>query len=73
MAIEVIRRGHLPENDQFEAECYRCKTGVRFLRSDAQFTSDQRDGDFVTVKCPACGDSIHVASAKGKSPPPPRG
>lgn len=73
MAIEVVRRGHLPEEDQFEAQCYRCKSDIRFLRSDAKFTADQRDGDFVTVACPVCQTPVNVASNKGKPPPPPRG
>lgn len=74
MAIEVIRRGHLPENDQFEAECCKCKSQLRFLRSDARHTSDQRDGDFVTVTCPVCQGPVHAQSGSGKPamPPPSR-
>lgn len=71
MAIEVINRGHLPENDQFEAKCNHCKSDLRFLRSDARFTSDQRDGDFVTVDCPVCSHAVHVASSKGRPSVPP--
>lgn len=70
MAIEVIRRGHLPENDQFEAVCHRCKSQLRFLRSDAKHTSDQRDGDFVTITCPVCQSPVHAQSSSGKPPPP---
>ncbi|WP_066795092.1 hypothetical protein [Sphingomonas soli] len=70
MAIEVISRGHLPENDQFEASCSNCKSTLRFLRSDGKLTFDQRDGDFLTVACPVCGTSVNVAANKGKPPPP---
>lgn len=70
MAIEVISRGHLPENDQFDASCHKCKSVLRFLRSDAKLTSDQRDGDFLTVPCPVCGTSVHVAANKGRPAPP---
>ena len=69
MAIEVITRGHLPENDQFEACCHKCKSDLRFLRGDAKLTFDQRDGDFVTIACPVCQSLVNVASSKGKPPP----
>lgn len=64
MAIEIIRRGHLPENDRFEAQCHNCKSYIAFLRSDGKLTFDQRDGDFLTVDCPHCGKSVHVSTRK---------
>lgn len=79
MAIEIISRGHLPENDQFEATCHKCKSSLRFLRSDGKLSFDQRDGDFLTVSCPVCGDSVHVNANNGRPaqlpplPPPHRG
>jgi RNase P subunit RPR2 len=73
MTIKVIRRGHLPQNDQFDATCRKCHSEIQFLRSDGRFTSDQRDGDFLTVDCPVCGDPIHVDAKKGKPPVPPIG
>lgn len=73
MTIEVIRRGHLPENDQFDVQCTHCKSDLRFQRKDGRFTSDQRDGDFLTIDCPVCNHAVHVAADKGKPPPPPRG
>ncbi len=74
MAIEVTRRGHLPENDQFEAQCFKCKSEMRFLRSDARHASDQRCGDFVTIDCPVCGAPVHAQSSNSKPavPPPSR-
>jgi hypothetical protein len=70
MAVEVIQRGHLPENDQFEATCSRCRSQLRFLRSDAKLTHDQRDGDFVTISYPVCSNSVHASASKGTPPPP---
>lgn len=64
MAVKVTKPGALPEHDVFEGTCYRCKTEVEFERADAKFTSDQRDGDFLSVACPTCGGSIHVAASK---------
>lgn len=68
MAIEVIRRGNLPENDQFDVKCNHCKSEIRFLRSDARLTSDQRDGDFLKVDCPVCNHAVHVAANKSARP-----
>lgn len=64
MAIEIIRRGHLPENDRFEAQCHNCHTQIAFLRSDGKLTFDQRDGDFLTVDCPHCHRPVHVSTRK---------
>jgi RNase P subunit RPR2 len=68
MAIEVIERGELPEDRPYEATCNRCRSKLRFLRGDAQFTADQRDGDFLTVKCPVCGESVHTSANKPTRP-----
>lgn len=50
MAIEIISRGTLPENDVFDVACRKCGSQLRFLRSDAKLTSDQRDTVTVSAK-----------------------
>jgi hypothetical protein len=62
MAIEVIEPGHLPEERVYEARCGHCRALLRFKRVDAKFTDDQRDGAFLTVKCPTCGHAVHTAA-----------
>jgi ribosomal protein S27E len=69
MAIEVVNRGHLPENDVFNVQCHTCKSDIRFLRSDGKLTFDQRDGDFLTIACPVCGNSVTADVKLGKSMP----
>lgn len=64
MTIEVIKRGVLPEDQPYEATCRNCHSQIRFLRSDARLTFDQRDGDFLTVACPVCGKAIHTAARR---------
>lgn len=60
MAIEVVERGEMPEDRPYEATCNNCRSKLRFLRGDAKFTPDQRDGDFLTVTCPVCKQSVHT-------------
>ena len=59
MAIEILERGMLAEDKPYEAICNRCRSRLRFLRGDAKFTDDQRDGVFLTITCPVCGDLVH--------------
>ena len=68
MAIEIIERGSLPENDVFDAQCWKCRSKLRFLRSDAKLTSDQRDGDFLTVECPVCGEPVTMGAQRRSGP-----
>jgi len=58
--MEIIKRGQVPEEKTYEATCRRRSTDVRFPQQEAKRTFDQRDGDFLTVKCPVCGHDINV-------------
>lgn len=58
--MRIIKRGFIPENYVFQATCGHCKTEVEFEANEAKRTNDQREGDFLTVKCPLCGRDIHV-------------
>ncbi len=59
--MHIIKRGTPPQEREYEATCRNCRTEVRFQQSEGTVTYDQRDGDFVTVKCPVCGQPIHTA------------
>jgi hypothetical protein len=59
MSIEVVIRGKPPAERSYTVTC-RCKSVLKFLRRDAKFTSDQREGDFLTISCPVCAESVHV-------------
>lgn len=61
MAIEVLRPGITSAQITYTAECSRCYCKVRFTGADGKITSDQRDGDFMTVTCPTCGSTISTA------------
>lgn len=64
MAIQIIKRGVLPEAIRYKTECCHCNTIFSFLKSDTHLTGDQRDRDFYTIKCPECSKDCHI-SARG--------
>ena len=57
--MEILHRGTPPGEKKYEATCNCCKTVVRFAQSEGEVTHSQRDGSFVTVKCPVCHGQIH--------------
>jgi len=59
--IEIIKQGTLPGDVPYECTCQHCKTHFRFIRSDALPTSDQRDGDYLSLACPFCERNCAVA------------
>lgn len=60
--MEILKRGKLPEDKTYEARCNHCKTEIRFQQREGHITHDQRDGDFITVNCPVCGNKVHTAA-----------
>lgn len=64
MAIQIIQRGVLPAAVRYKTECRHCNTIFSFLKSDARFTDDPRDGDFYTIKCPVCSKDCHISAGR---------
>ncbi len=54
MTIKILTRGKLPEEIVYKATCGNCKTHFEFNETDAKVTHDQRDGSFMTIRCPLC-------------------
>lgn len=59
--MKIIREGAKPENDTYRGTCARCDTEIEFLRREAEYVSDQRDGESLKIACPTCGRYIWVA------------
>lgn len=57
---EILVMGKLPGENKHRARCKYCGTVFRFLRSEATYESDQRDGDYLAIKCPLCKTSVSV-------------
>jgi len=52
--MEIIQRGQKPEEKPYRVTCRTCDTVFEFLRSEAKYVPDQRDGDYVEINCPVC-------------------
>lgn len=52
--IEIIKRGKPPGEIGYEVTCHNCKSELRFKGSDAKYSNDQRDGNYLSIDCPVC-------------------
>jgi hypothetical protein len=56
--IKIIKRGKIPEDKVYPTTCGVCRTEFEFTEKDGNVTDSQRDGRFITVKCPVCAKLI---------------
>lgn len=59
--MKIIVRGKPPESKPMRMTCSHCATVVELLPSEARYVSDQRDGDYYSLKCPVCTREITKA------------
>lgn len=52
--MKIIEQGALPEEKIYKVRCNNCSTLFEFKKHEAEYVSDQRDGDFLRVSCPFC-------------------
>ncbi len=57
MTIKILKQGQLPEEITYKFVCRACLTEFTAQRKDGKLHSDQRDGQWLEVKCPLCGYS----------------
>lgn len=62
--VKIIKRGLIPEERIHYVTCRHCRSELSFNEGEANRTSDQRDGDFFTIKCPVCGRSVTKDATK---------
>lgn len=55
--MKIIKQGIVPEEVVYRTTCSKCDTEFEFAQREAKLTSDQRDGDFVSIPCPTCGQT----------------
>jgi len=56
--MRIIKRGIPPEEREYQVTCHSCRTEFLFERKEATFHGDQRDGDYLEIKCPVCKKSV---------------
>lgn len=61
MAITILHRGVVPDTIPIEVTCHKCRTVFSFLKTDAVYQADQRDGDYYRIDCPVCQATVTKA------------
>lgn len=61
MAIEIIKRGTLPEDQRYKATCSNCRTEVALRKNDGRFSKD----DTYYYTCPVCESEERFFAQEG--------
>jgi len=56
--VTIIKPGIDPATVVIDGRCTHCGCEFTFLPKEAEYQSDQRDGDFYKIKCPTCPKSV---------------
>lgn len=65
--MRIIKAGQLPSEIVYDTKCRKCSTHFEFKAGEANYVSDQRDGDCLKVECPLCNESLYVAVKSSSS------
>ena len=65
-AINVIKRGVVPELEPMQVTCRKCKSVLEFVPAAVKRVFDQRDGDFYSFDCPVCNATVTKAVKEAK-------
>lgn len=60
--MKVIKRGKKPEDKSYKVTCDYCQTIFIFKRKEAEWHGDQRDGDYLSIRCPICKNNVTVGA-----------
>ena len=58
--MRIIKEGRLKSEKVYQPTCNDCKTIFEFKQGEANYVSDQRDGDCLQINCPFCGQVVTV-------------
>jgi len=65
MTIVITKQGTPPSKRPYNGTCGYCKTQYKCLQEDGDVIFDQRDGDFLRIKCPSCGKPANAYPLRG--------
>lgn len=66
--VTIVRQGSDPKKTPIQATCSNCYAQIEFLPIEAEYISDQRDGDCYKIACPCCAKPIYAASHRQVRP-----
>ncbi len=62
--VRIIKRGSTRGERVYAATCYGCDTKFEFKLNEATEHNDYRDGNYLSINCPVCGDLVTVGVSK---------
>ena len=57
--MKVLEYGQKPEDKEYIAKCYNCKSKVQFVRKEAKCESGGRNDSYLVIPCPVCQHTIY--------------
>jgi hypothetical protein len=60
--MKIIKPGKKPEDKDYSGECHNCGCEFEFKAKEAEYISDQRDGDIYRIQCPTCKQFVFAAA-----------
>jgi len=59
--MRIIKEGQKPEDKLYTLTCRKCKCEFEFKQIEAKINYDQRDGNFLSIRCPCCNEQCTKA------------
>lgn len=56
--MRIIKQGQKPEDILHTLICHKCKCEFEFKQIEAKMNYDQRDGNFLSIRCPCCNEYL---------------
>lgn len=60
--MRILTKGKLPTEKVYEVKCRYCKTRFEFKKGEAKEVDDQRDGTYLSIRCPLQGCNHFVTT-----------
>lgn len=58
--MKIIKKGVKMCDRLYKMECGDCGTVFEFKEKEGKVVYDQRDGDYIEIKCPVCKEKCAV-------------
>lgn len=53
--VEIIERGRLPDEEEYQLRCIHCQTLFKFKKREARIQFD-RNEHYMQISCPLCSE-----------------
>ncbi len=59
--MKILKKGILPKDKTYTVSCGNCHTKFQFKQHEGEIIEDDRDGDYITIKCPICKGHVNTS------------